>query len=354
MSRLAMDIAKSHKGGVLLMKIYKVGIIGCGNIARSHANAYKKIPNVEIITAAELDQNRREKFSVDFGLSTSYEDYTEMLKEENLDIVSVCTWPKTHCDATYKAASSGVKGIMCEKPMAVNLKEADQMLEVCMKHNVRLAIGHQHRFDAQLVKARNLINEKAIGNLILLWGHCSLDLMNNGSHVVDMINFLNNDNEADWVMGQIDRRQKREGYRNHPDMYVEDMALGRICYKNGVRATVELGDFAPQAWQFHIIGTDGIIDVNLPGGPPIRFMSADTSGWNIPEIQPYDSREAEMVELISATEEKREHVSSGEIGRNSLEIIMAIFESSRRRSLINLPLEIKENPLEIMIKSGKI
>jgi len=336
------------------MTTYKVGIVGCGNIARSHANAYKKITNVEIITAAELDKDRREKFAEDFALSTSYEDYTEMLEEENLDIVSVCTWPKTHCDATCKAAYSGVKGIMSEKPMAVNLKEADQMLEVCEQNGVRLAIGHQHRFDAQLVKARDLINERAIGDLTLLWGHCSLDLMNNGSHVVDMINFLNNDEKADWVMGQIDRRHKREGRGNHPDMYVEDTAVGRICYKNGVRATVELGEFAPQAWQFHIIGTDGIIDVNLPGGPPIRLMSGNTSGWTIPEIQPCDSRKAEMVELIAAIEEEREHISSGKIGRNSLEIIMSIFASSRSRSLINLPLNIKENPLEVMIKAGEL
>jgi len=336
------------------MSDYKVGIIGCGNIARAHASAYQKITNVEVLTAAELDQDRREKFAADFELLASYEDYTEMLAKENLDIVSVCTWPKTHCDATCKAASSGVKGIMCEKPMAVNLKEADQMLEVCEANDVRLAIGHQHRFDAQLVKARDLINDKAIGELTLLWGHCSLDLMNNGSHVVDMINFLNNDEETEWVIGQIDRRHQRAGHANHPDMSVEDTAMGRICYKNGARATVELGEFAPQAWQFHIIGTDGIIDVNLPGGAPIRFMSTETSGWVIPQIQACDSRKAEMIELIAAIEEKREHTSSGGIGRNSVEIIMAIFESSRRRSLMNLPLEIKENPLEIMIKTSEI
>ncbi len=336
------------------MKTYKVGIVGCGNIARAHANAYKKIPGVEIITAAELDPDRREKFAEDFRLSASYEDYTEMLEKENLDIVNVCTWPRTHCDAVCKAASAGVKGIMCEKPMAVNLGEADRMIEVCEANGVRLAIGHQHRFDPQLAKARELINEKVVGEVVLLWGHCSLDLMNNGSHVVDMINFLNNDEEADWVIGQTDRRHKREGYSNHPDMYAEDMAVGRICYKNGVRATVELGEFAPPAWQFHVIGTDGIIDVNVPGGPQVRFMSTDTSGWTIPDTQPCDPREAEMVELIAAVEEEREHISSGKIGRNSLEIIMAVFESSRSRSLINLPLGVKENPLEMMIKEDNV
>ncbi|MBD3182148.1 hypothetical protein GF312_07645 [Candidatus Poribacteria bacterium] len=329
---------------------YKVGIIGCGGIARDHVRAYSKIPNVEIITGAEVDSERREKFAEDYNLKTSYESYDEMLDKESLDLVNVCTWPKTHYDAVCKAACSGVKGIMCEKPMATNLDEADKMLEACRENNVRLAIGHHHRFDPQLVKAKELINEKVIGELVLLWGHCSLDLLNNGSHVVDMINFLNNDQEAKWVMGQIDTRNKRKGYVNHPDMVAEDMALGRIFYKNGVRATVELGEFAPQTWQFHAVGTDGIIDVNVPDGPSLRYMSTDTNGWVVPELESCDPRNAEMVELIKAIEEDREHISSGKVGRNGLEIIMAVFESSRSRRLVELPMDVKDNPLENMMK----
>lgn len=333
------------------MEAYKVGIIGCGGIAREHARAYGKINNVKVISGAELDPNRRENFARDFGLQSSYKDYQEMLEKESLDIVSVCTWPKTHSDAVCKAAQSGCKGIMCEKPMTTNLSEADRMLKACHENNVRLAIGHHHRFDPQLMKAKELINDKAVGDVVLLWGHCSLDLMNNGSHVVDMINFLNDDQEAEWVMGQIDTRNKHKGYANHPDMYAEDMAMGRVCYKNGVRATVELGEFAPQNWQFHVIGTDGIIDVNLPDGTPIRLMSAKTNGWIVPKLEQCDPREEEMLELIKAIEEKREHISSGQIGRNCLEIIMAIFESSRSRCLVNLPLKIQENPLEIMMSN---
>jgi len=334
------------------MDKYKVGIIGCGGIAREHARAYSMIPNVKLIAGAELDAERREKFARDLNLMNAYENYQDMLDKEPLDIISVCTWPKSHCETACKAAESGCRGIMCEKPMATNLAEADQMLDACRDNKVRLAIGHNHRFDPQMVKARELINNDTVGNIILLWGHCSLDLMNNGSHVVDMINFLNNDQGAEWVMGQIDTRNMRRGYANHPDMYVEDMAMGRICYRNGVRATVELGEFAIQNWQFHIIGSDGIIDVNSPNSPSLRIMSKDTDGWVVPELEPCDPRKEEMLELIKAIEEGREHISSGQIGRNALEIIMAIFESSRSRRLVELPLEIKDNPLESMMKGA--
>ena len=78
------------------MATYRVGIIGCGNIAKAHVNAYRKTPGVEVVTGSELDPDRREAFARDFQFRSSYADYTEMLEKENLDIVSVCTWPKTH------------------------------------------------------------------------------------------------------------------------------------------------------------------------------------------------------------------------------------------------------------------
>ena len=72
---------------------------------------------------------------------------------ESLDIVSICTWPPLHCEMVVAAAESGVKAILCEKPMALNLKEADQMLDSCEKSGTKLVVGHQHRFDPQVSQA---------------------------------------------------------------------------------------------------------------------------------------------------------------------------------------------------------
>ena len=136
------------------MATYRVGIIGCGGIGRDHARAYTTIPGVEIVAGAEINAENATRFTEQFGTVRIHEDYREMLAREELDLVSVCTWPPTHCDATVAAAESGVRGIMCEKPMATNLGEADRMLGACDAHGTRLAVGHQHRFDPQSVKAR--------------------------------------------------------------------------------------------------------------------------------------------------------------------------------------------------------
>ena len=226
------------------MATYRAAIIGCGGIGREHARAYTTIPGVEVVAGAEIDPENARRFAEQFGTARMYEDYREMLQKETLDLISVCTWPRTHCDATVAAAESGVRGIMCEKPMATNLGEADRMLEACDANGVRLAVGHQHRFDPQSVKARQLIAEGAIGEPVLFWGHCSLDLMNNGSHVIDMINYFAGDEPVEWAIGQIDRRHRTSGQANHPDMPVEDMAAGQIKYASGLEATVELGEFA--------------------------------------------------------------------------------------------------------------
>jgi predicted dehydrogenase len=330
---------------------YRAGIVGCGAIGNAHVAAYLSIEGIEVAACSDTNPTNLDMFSEKYHVAKKYVDYKEMLESEGLDIVSVCTWPKTHCEVTVKAAQSGVKGIMCEKPLAVNLGEADKMIDTCQRNGVVLAVGHEHRFDAQSQEARRIIWSGGLGDLKLIWGHCSLDLMNNGTHVIDLVNYLNMDVDAVWVMGQIDRRRKRFGAANHPDMCVEDMAIGHIKYRNGVEAIIELGEFAPEAFRFHIIGSMGQIEVN---SPTALLKTITPSGIQCPDLLKTDPVRMEMVEMIKAIEERREHLSSGLRGRAALEIIMAVFESSRRRALIELPLNEKENPLEAMIKEGLI
>jgi predicted dehydrogenase len=218
---------------------------------------------------------------------------------------------------------------------------------------VALATGHQHRYDAQSIRAREWIDAGRIGDPVMFWGHCSMDLMNNGTHVLDLIHYFNGDRPAQWVMGQIDCRSRARGRANHPDMYVEDAGIGEVRYANGLRATVEMGAFAPQEYQFHLFGMEGTIDVNLPGGPPVRLLSAN--GWEAPALQqPINATYLKIIEFVTAVDEGREPACSGRIGRQILEVLIGIFESSRRRALIELPVQAQDFPLKAMIEEGAI
>ena len=121
-------------------KTYRVGIIGTGKMGRYHSlRGYRECEQTEVVAAADINQDQLSKYSAEFNVSSLYTDYMEMLKKENLDIVSVCTRAPTHCEIVMNVAEH-VKGIMCEKPMALNLGDADKMIEACDKAGTKLAV----------------------------------------------------------------------------------------------------------------------------------------------------------------------------------------------------------------------
>lgn len=341
------------------MNKYRAGFIGCGGIATAHADGYRHAGNAEIELVSGSDINpegeKAQHLAREHGLRI-YEDHREMLKREDLDLVSVCTWPRGHCDATIAAAESGARGILCEKPMAVSLDEADRMIEACEKAGAVLAIGHAHRFSPQAVRARALIQAGEIGEIAMIWGHCTLDLMNNGTHVIDLISYLNGDSPPRWVMGQIDRRSKIEGRRNHPDMPAEDMAIGRVGYENGVVGFIELGERASQSFSFRVLGSAGVIEVNSPDGPPLKILSSYRSdGWHAPQLdETYSNVCGELEELVSAVEGRGAHRCEAKIARVALETIMGIFESSARRCVMEFPIEVRDFVLERMVRERMV
>lgn len=328
---------------------YKVGIIGCGRISAAHANGYQTLAQTRIVAAAEPDDERRAKFGETYGVSKLYEDYPQMLDNEELDIVSICTWPKLHCEMTVAAAEHGIRGILCEKPMAFNLEQADKMIEACEKSGAKLAIGHQHRFDPQAVKAKELIKEGAIGEVLWIFGHCTSDLLSNGTHVVDLIKFFADDSPVVWVMGQIDRHTTDLVRFGH---VAEDMAIGHFQFENGIRGFIEQGELAPSGYAFHLHGSEGMIGVNAPQGKRLYVLTKD--GEREFSLESIHSHQAEIEELLAWLEGGPAHRSNAKHGRETMEVLMAIMESSRLRKAVRLPMKTKESPLELIIQAGQI
>jgi len=328
---------------------YKVGVIGCGGISSAHSNGYKEIEATRIVAAAEPNNERRAKYGETYGVEKMYQDYQEMLDHEELDIVSICTWPPLHCEMTVAAAEHGIKGILCEKPMAFNLGQADKMIDVCDKSGTKLAIGHQHRFDAQSTKALELVKTGVIGELRWIFGHCGSDLLSNGTHVVDLIKFFVSDSPVRWVMGQLDRYHHDLVRYGH---VAEDMAIGHFQFENGIRAFIEQGELAPSGYAFHLYGTEGQIGVNAPQGKRLSIITKDGE-LDLP-LAGVNSYRMEIEELITWIEGGSEHRSNAKHGRETMEVLMAIMESSRLRKAIRLPLETKESPLRLMIEAGQI
>ncbi len=332
-----------------MSKHYRVGIIGCGRVAAAHANGYTAIESTELVAVAEPDPERRLKFDEAYGVTGLYENYREMLADEELDIISICTWPPLHCEMTVAAAESGAKAILCEKPMALNLGEADRMLAACEEAGAKLVVGHQHRFDSQAANTIELIKGNAIGELQSIFGYCnSKDLLTNGTHVVDLIRYFTDDSPVRWVMGQIDRPSDKVDFGHH----VEHNSIGHWQFKNGTHAMIVQGELAPSGYAFQLCGTAGLISINAPQGRQLQVITKNGElDVLLEEVNP---KHAEIEELIAWLEGSPPHRSRGESGRATMEVLMAIMESSRLRRAIYLPLETTESPLELMIESEQI
>ena len=126
----------------------KVGIIGCGGIANGkHMPSLKKIENVQMVAFCDIIEERAEKAAKEFGVEGAkvYKDYKELLKDESIEVIHVCTPNRSHSFISIDAMEAG-KHVMCEKPMAINYKEAKAMLEASQRTGKKLSIGYQSRF----------------------------------------------------------------------------------------------------------------------------------------------------------------------------------------------------------------
>ena len=128
-------------------KVYRAGIVGCGNIASgydpngaykitTHAGAYNYVKKTKLVALSDTNKNRLDNAGKKWGVSKLYANYKEMLEKEDLDILSICTWDDSHYKILKDAVNHNLKAIFCEKPIATNLKDADEMIKLCKNKDI--------------------------------------------------------------------------------------------------------------------------------------------------------------------------------------------------------------------------
>jgi predicted dehydrogenase len=336
------------------MSQYRVGVSGCGRISRFHVNGYLKVPQTSVVAGAEPELSIRQNFGQEFGVTALYADYREMLAQEQLDIVSICTWPPLHAEMVIAAAAAGARGIICEKPMAVNLQEADAMLDACERSGTLLLVSHQRRFHPCYRAARDLVAAGEIGELIRAHGICMGDLLTDGTHNIDLLRFYAGDVPIKWVFGQIDASEVKYRYGH----LTEKGSLVNFEFANGVRGLMELGSVAPRAYQkAYLYGSAGLIEVGGDGDLRVKVVRPGQPEPLViepPVENPYLPFQLEVEALLQSFAQGVEHPLAGKQARTNLEVLLAAFESARRQRIIELPLTIAGHPLEQMIENVSI
>ncbi len=144
-----------------MSKVVKVGLIGSGFVADLHAYSFKHfVKDAEVVAVAS--PHGFEKFAQANDIPNAYSDYHAMLAMEDLDVVSLCVPNDLHCQMTVDAALAG-KHVICEKPLCTTLEEADEMIDTCQKQGVLLLYAEELLFAPKYVRAKNLVDEGAVG-----------------------------------------------------------------------------------------------------------------------------------------------------------------------------------------------
>ena len=349
------------------MNTLRVGIIGTGKkkerpdamgyaMAYQHAIAYQKLDSCEIVACADLVEENARAFAETFDVSGIFTDYEVMLKEAQLDVVSICTWPHLHEPMTRAACAAGVKAIHCEKPMADTWGGARRMAETAQQAGVQLTFNHQRRYGAPFVMAKQLLDAGTIGDLVRQESECS-NIYDMGTHSIDMFSLFNGERPAKWVLGQIDYRRENRFFGAH----CENQAVVLTEYENGVfgMAMSGAGGAHPVGAFNRLIGTDGVIEVGAADGSPLRYRPAGEKEWAVPDTNGESIHGPGFIDRAIA--DVIGCLQQGEIcqldARHALiatEIIFGAYESSRRRGRVDFPLNIDDNPLASMVESGAL
>jgi len=341
------------------MASYRVGIIGCGRkpekpgpmgygMGHAHALGYQALPDAAIVALADIVLENARAFQELHGGEAIYQDYHEMLAQERLDIVSITTWPHLHAEMVIAAAEAGVKAIHCEKPMAPTLSEARRMVAACEANGVQLTFNHQRRFAPVFQAARRLVDEGAIGQVQQIHGVCD-NLFDWGTHWFDMINYLNDECDIAWVLGQVDLRGSHRIF----GAPIEGQGLSYYAYQNGVYGTLTTGYGMPAGGWIELTGSDGRIEIGRDGENPLRIWAQGDADWRAVPVEGglhgQDFIVVAILDLIDALKTGREPMLSGRRALRATELIFATYESSRRRGRVDLPLDIDDSPLLAMM-----
>ena len=338
---------------------YKFGIVGLGLIADFHGKAIEAIPGAEVHACMDFSKERVSTFSSKYGCK-AYGDLAEMLKDQDLDIVTVCTPSGAHMEASLEIIESG-KHLIVEKPLEITLERCDKILDAARRKGVKISTIFPSRFHEASKLVKDAIDKNRFGRLVLgdayiKWfrtqeyydnggwhGTKSLDgggaLMNQSIHAIDLLQ---------WFMGPVESVKAYTQTLGHERIEVEDVATAVLRFRNGALGVIEGSTAVYPGYlkKIEISGIDGsmvleessLIKWNfkeeLEGDASIRsnFAAKTDSGGGAsdPGAISFKPHQWQFEDFISSLDSGRKSVVEGDEGRKAVEIILAVYESAEK------------------------
>lgn len=360
------------------MKKIRTAIIGPGKVAHLHAGALQNCRNTEFVAICGRTASKTEAFVAQYRIK-AYSDLEEMIRQEQVEALIVCTPHPNHRDPVILAAQMGVHCLI-EKPMASTLQDCDDMLGAARANGVTLGVVSQRRFYEPVRRMKEAIDQGKIGQpalghvVVLGWrdeayyrsdpwrGQWETEgggiLVNQAPHQLDLFQ---------WLMGPIDQVYGLARNLNHPYIEVEDTAVAVVQFKSGAVGNLVLSNSQKPGiyGKIHVHGSNGAsVGAQTEGGA--MFIAGQTSVqeppvtdlWTIPGEEHLPERwkqqDTELFNRIDAAgyyiglqvndfaealAEGREPLVTGEEGRRTVELFTAVYRSNRDNAPVKFPLQ---------------
>jgi predicted dehydrogenase len=251
-----------------MSKTVKIAVVGAGSISESHLRSYKENPQAELYAICDLNEERARAKAEKYGIPNVYTDYNELLKDPNIDAISVCTWNNGHAPISIAALNAG-KHVLCEKPLCKTVEEAVAVEEAVRSSGKTLQVGFVRRYASNTRIVKEYIDNGEFGDIYYAKATCIRRLGNPGGwfsdiersgggplidlgvHVIDLCWYLMGRPKVKSISGNTYRKLgNRSNVKNlnyykaadynaeHND--VEDLANAVIRFENGASLLVDV------------------------------------------------------------------------------------------------------------------
>ena len=312
------------------MRKINVGVIGVGAMGYNHARVYYRLEEANLVAVSDVSERTLNKVCEKYD-AKGYSDYEDLLKDPEIEVVSVCVPTTHHHDVVMKAIEYG-KHVLVEKPIAFSLEEAEEMIAAAKEKGVILGTGHVERFNPAVQKAQELIENEVSGDVVSASakrvgpfpprikdvGVC-IDL---AIHDLDVMYYLFNE-DVEQVYGTMSSILDKTDFEDHAEIMVS------FTNATGI---LEVNWLTPyKRREIEITGTDGIISVDYIE-QSIEVFGKFAQDINIKHEEPLKE---ELKSFLEAVDEGKDPVITGEDGLNALKMVIAASKSSRAHKPIS-------------------
>ncbi|TDL30588.1 Gfo/Idh/MocA family oxidoreductase [Jeotgalibacillus sp. S-D1] len=341
----------------------KIGIIGCGYISQKHLDTLLRINRVELAAVSDVQKSKMEtaanyyrKAKGHIGSIEYYEDYLDLIQDEEIDIVLIAVISGLHGNIAKQALLAG-KHVIVEKPLALSIEEADDIISLSKAKQKKVLVCHQLRYRPVMAKIKQVLKEGHLGDPYLgvasarinrspeyyaqatwrgSWEHDGGMLINQGIHIVDLLIWLLGDMET--VYGEI-------GAGSLHQKETEDFAAGIINFSNHAKGVIEVNSVTKpsnQGYSLSLFCEKGSLTISGNGLDRLDHCFIENGDLLVEELKTLSSKKNEHFYMyqnfIDCIEnDQSDLVMDASEGKRALEAIFAIYQSNNLKNPITMP-----------------